>query len=105
MSEPTGAARRRGPFRPGDLVQLTDPKGRQHLLALAPGGQFHTHRGLIDHDALLGRPDGSVITSSGGTTYIALRPLLPDYVLGMPRGAAVVYPKDAAQIVHMTDIF
>jgi tRNA (adenine57-N1/adenine58-N1)-methyltransferase len=104
-SEPTGAARRRGPFQPGDLVQLTDPKGRGHLVSLAPGGQFHTHRGLIDHDALLGRPDGSVVTSSAGTTYLALRPLLPDYVLGMPRGATVVYPKDAGQIVQMADIF
>jgi tRNA (adenine57-N1/adenine58-N1)-methyltransferase len=105
MSEPTGAARRRGPFRPGDLVQLTDPKGRQHLLALTPGGRFHTHRGGIDHDLLLGRPDGSVVTSSGGTAYLALRPLLSDYVLGMPRGATVVYPKDAAQVVHMGDVF
>ncbi|MFL6137163.1 MAG: tRNA (adenine-N1)-methyltransferase [Frankiaceae bacterium] len=103
--EPTGAARRRGPFRPGDQVQLTDAKGRHHTFTLEPGKQFHTHRGAFDHDALIGGPEGSVVTTSGGTTYLALRPLLADYVLSMPRGAAVVYPKDAGQIVVMADIF
>jgi tRNA (adenine57-N1/adenine58-N1)-methyltransferase catalytic subunit len=89
----------------GDLVQLTDPKGRMHTIELVPGKEFHTHRGLIPHDDLIGRPEGIVITSAGGTTYLALRPLLADYVLSMPRGATVVYPKDAAQIVAMADIF
>jgi tRNA (adenine57-N1/adenine58-N1)-methyltransferase len=86
-------------------VQLTDPKGRLHTITLEPGRQFHTHRGVVDHDALIGLPDGSVVTSSGGTAYLALRPLLADYVLGMPRGAQVIYPKDAAQIVAMGDVF
>jgi tRNA (adenine57-N1/adenine58-N1)-methyltransferase len=95
----------RGPFRPGDRVQLTDPKGRMHTLVLEPGRQFHTHRGALDHDDLIGRPDGSVVTSAGGTAYLALRPLLADYVLSMPRGAQVIYPKDAAQIVAMGDVF
>lgn len=102
---PTGADRQRGPFRSGDQVQLTDPKGRRHTIGLRRGGTFHTHRGIIDHDAVIGRPEGIVVTSSGGTSYLALRPLLSDYVLGMPRGAAVVYPKDAAQIVYAADIF
>lgn len=95
----------RGPFRPGDRVQLTDPKGRMHTFVLEPGREFHTHRGAVAHDDLIGRPDGSVVTSSGGTAYLALRPLLADYVLGMPRGAQVIYPKDAAQIVAMGDVF
>ena len=99
-----GAARR-GPFRPGDRVQLTDPKGRMHTIVLEPGKAFHTHRGRLAHDALIGPPDGSVVTSAGGTAYLALRPLLADYVLSMPRGAQVIYPKDAAQIVAMGDIF
>jgi tRNA (adenine57-N1/adenine58-N1)-methyltransferase len=86
-------------------VQLTDPKGRMHTLVLEPGKAFHTHRGAVEHDALLGAPEGSVVTSSGGTAYLALRPLLADYVLSMPRGAQVVYPKDAAQIVAMGDVF
>jgi tRNA (adenine57-N1/adenine58-N1)-methyltransferase len=94
-----------GPFRPGDRVQLTDPKGRLHTVILAPGRSFHTHRGAIEHDALIGAPEGSVVTSTSGTQYLALRPLLTDYVLSMPRGAQVIYPKDAAQIVAMGDIF
>jgi tRNA (adenine57-N1/adenine58-N1)-methyltransferase len=96
---------RRGPFRPGDRVQLTDPKGRMHTIVLEPGKGFHTHRGVVPHDEVIGLPDGSVVTSSGGTAYLALRPLLADYVLSMPRGAQVIYPKDAAQIVAMGDIF
>jgi tRNA (adenine57-N1/adenine58-N1)-methyltransferase len=89
----------------GELVQLTDPKGRMHTIELVAGKEFHTHRGLIQHDDLIGQPEGIVVTSVGGTTYLALRPLLADYVLSMPRGATVVYPKDAAQIVGMADIF
>ena len=78
------------PFRPGDRVQLTDPKGRMHTVVLEPGKAFHTHRGALAHDALIGLPEGSVVTSSGGTQYLALRPLLADYVLSMPRGAQVI---------------
>jgi tRNA (adenine57-N1/adenine58-N1)-methyltransferase len=94
-----------GPFRPGDRVQLTDPKGRLHTVLLEPGKAFHTHRGAVAHDDLIGRPEGVVVTATSGTPYLALRPLLADYVLAMPRGAAVVYPKDAAQIVSMGDVF
>jgi tRNA (adenine57-N1/adenine58-N1)-methyltransferase len=92
-------------FQPGDRVQLTDPKGRVHTIVLQYGKDFHTHRGALSHDDLIGVPEGSVVTSSGGTAYLALRPLLVDYVLGMPRGAQVIYPKDAAQIVVMGDVF
>ena len=99
------ARRASGPFQSGDRVQLTDPKGRHYTLVLAEGGQYHTHRGGILHDDVIGRPEGSVITSAGGTSYLALRPLLADYVLSMPRGAQVIYPKDAAQIVMWGDIF
>jgi tRNA (adenine57-N1/adenine58-N1)-methyltransferase catalytic subunit len=98
-------ARRAGPLRAGDQVQLTDPKGRHHTITLEPGKEFHTHQGSFGHDVLIGAPEGTVVISSGGTAYLALRPLLADYVLSMPRGAAVVYPKDAAQIVAMADIY
>jgi tRNA (adenine57-N1/adenine58-N1)-methyltransferase catalytic subunit len=94
-----------GPFRAGERVQLSDPKGRLHTVTLEAGKQFHTHRGAIEHDALIGAPEGSVVASTAGTQYLALRPLLTDFVLSMPRGAAVIYPKDAAQIVAMGDIF
>ncbi|WP_019925853.1 tRNA (adenine-N1)-methyltransferase [Nocardia sp. BMG111209] len=98
-------ARRTGPFAAGDRVQLTDAKGRQHTVVLDPGKDFHTHKGQIKHDDLIGRDEGSVVQSANGTPYLALRPLLVDYVLSMPRGAAVIYPKDAAQIVHEGDVF
>ncbi|QSB12691.1 tRNA (adenine-N1)-methyltransferase [Natronosporangium hydrolyticum] len=95
----------RGPFVAGDRVQLTDPKGRTQMIKLKAGGVHHTHRGGLAHDDLIGAPDGSVVTASGGTTYLALRPLLVDWTLSMPRGAQVIYPKDTAQIITMGDIY
>jgi tRNA (adenine57-N1/adenine58-N1)-methyltransferase len=94
-----------GPLTPGERVQLTDPKGRHYTMLLSAGAEFHTHRGAIAHDAVIGRPEGSVVKSSSGDPFLVLRPLLVDYVMSMPRGAQVVYPKDAAQIVHEGDIF
>ncbi len=92
-------------FTAGDRVQLTDPKGRKYTVVLEAGATYHTHRGALQHDDLIGQPEGSVIASAAGTSYLALRPLLTDYVLSMPRGAAVIYPKDSAQIVAWGDIF
>jgi tRNA (adenine57-N1/adenine58-N1)-methyltransferase len=97
--------RPRGPFAEGDQVQLTDPKGRQHIVVLAAGRCFHTHRGSLSHDQIIGQPEGSVVQASGGTPYVALRPLLADFTLSMKRGAAVVYPKDATAIVGFADLF
>lgn len=94
-----------GPLVIGDRVQLTDPKGRHYTMVLSPGGEFHTHRGAIGHDTVIGQPEGSVVKSTNGDPFLVLRPLLIDYVLSMPRGAQVIYPKDAAQIVHEGDIF
>jgi tRNA (adenine57-N1/adenine58-N1)-methyltransferase len=102
----TGAFRRQnGPFRVGDRVQLTGPKGRLNTITLEAGGTFHTHRGILDHDLVIGQPDASIVTSSNGIEYLALRPLLTDFVMSMPRGAAIIYPKDAAQIIGMADVF
>jgi tRNA (adenine57-N1/adenine58-N1)-methyltransferase len=94
-----------GSFVVGDRVQLTDPKGRHYTMLLKPGGEFHTHRGAIAHDSVIGLLEGSVVKSANGEPFLVLRPLLVDYVMSMPRGAQVVYPKDAAQIVHEGDIF
>src|ERR1035438_3369095 len=96
---------RQGPLMPGEPVQLTDPKGRSHLITLRAGATFHTHRGTLNHDDIIGGPDGNVIKSGGGTPYVVFRPLLADFTLAMKRGAAVVYPKDAAQIVAFADVF
>lgn len=102
----TEAMRRQsGPFRVGDRVQLTGPKGRLNTVTLETGGEFHTHRGVLSHDLIIGQPDASVVVSSNGIEYLALRPLLTDFVMSMPRGAAIIYPKDAAQIVAQSDIF
>lgn len=106
QEHPTMApARPSGPFRVGDRVQLTDAKGRHYTITLFPGGEYHTHRGALAHDDLIGAEEGSVVRSVVGTSYLALRPLLTDYVLSMPRGAQVIYPKDAAQILSEGDIF
>jgi tRNA (adenine57-N1/adenine58-N1)-methyltransferase len=94
-----------GPFRAGDRVQLTGPKGHLHTITLVPGTVFHTHRGPLAHDDVIGQPDGSVVTNAVGIPHLALRPLLTDFVMSMPRGAAIVYPKDAAQILAQADIF
>jgi tRNA (adenine57-N1/adenine58-N1)-methyltransferase len=94
-----------GDFKAGDSAQLTDPKGHLHTVILEPGKQFHTHRGAIEHDDLIGAPEGSIVTSTNNTPYLALRPLLHDFVLSMPRGATVVYPKDLAGIVGYADVF
>ena len=95
----------RGPLRAGEWVRLTDTKGRRHNICLEDGRRFFTNRGSIDHDDLIGRAEGFSITSSAGGEYLVFRPLLSEFVVSMPRGAAVVYPKDAAQIVAMADIF
>jgi tRNA A58 N-methylase Trm61 len=76
-----------------------------HQIVLQPGGTFHTHRGALSHDDLIGAPEGSVVTATSGTAYVALRPLLADYTLAMKRGATIVYPKDAAQILAYADVF
>jgi len=101
----TATRRQSGPFLEGDKVQLTGPKGKLNTIVLTAGGVFHTHRGMIAHDDLVGLPDGSVVASTTGDEYLALRPLLTDFVMSMPRGAAIVYPKDAAQIVAFADVF
>ncbi len=101
----TDQPRRTGPFADGDRVQLTDAKGRHYTMLLKAAGEFHTHRGIVAHDSVIGQPEGSVVKSTNGDAFLVLRPLLIDYVLSMPRGAQVIYPKDAAQIVHEGDVF
>ncbi|WP_156388654.1 tRNA (adenine-N1)-methyltransferase [Nocardioides sp. Root151] len=95
----------RGPLRAGEWVRLTDQKGRRHNFELTPGKRFFSNRGHIEHDELIGRDEGFTVPSSAGGEYLVFRPLLSEFVVSMPRGAAVVYPKDAAQIVAMADIF
>ncbi|MCI5825401.1 MAG: tRNA (adenine-N1)-methyltransferase [Arcanobacterium sp.] len=100
-----GAARRRGEFRAGERVQLTDVKGRKYTISLTREGYFQSTRGSFRHSELIGQPEGTVLTTADGHRLLALRPLISDYVLSMPRGATVIYPKDSAQILTMADIF
>ena len=95
----------RGRFVAGDRVQLTDQKGKIYSITITPGKEWHTHKGWIIHDDLIGLPEGSVISTSAGLKFTAFIPLLTDYVLSMPRGATIVYPKDAALMVGFADIF
>lgn len=97
--------RQAGPFREGDRVQLTGPKGRLNTISLQAGQVFHTHRGMVAHDDIIGSPDASVIVATNDDEYLALRPLLADFVMSMPRGAAIIYPKDAARILSEADVF
>ena len=96
---------RRGPFEVGERITLTDPKGRRHSIVLALGGMFHTTKGSVSHNELIAQPEGMVVTTTGGMPLLALRALLSEFTVTMPRGAAVVYPKDAAQILMSADIF
>jgi tRNA (adenine57-N1/adenine58-N1)-methyltransferase len=89
----------------GERVTLSDPKGRRHSVVLTPGAVYHTTKGGVGHDDLIGQPEGVVVRSTGGVDHLAFRALLEEFTVTMPRLAAVVYPKDAAHILVQTDIF
>ncbi|HZM31613.1 MAG TPA: tRNA (adenine-N1)-methyltransferase [Acidimicrobiales bacterium] len=93
------------PFAAGDQVLLIDVKKRRYLVTLEPGGEFHTHAGVLSHDDLLGATEGSSFRSTRGAAMLAIRPTLADFVLKMPRGAQVIYPKDLGPILMLADIF
>jgi tRNA (adenine57-N1/adenine58-N1)-methyltransferase len=93
------------PLHVGEWVRITDAKGRRHNVRLEAGKEFSTKKGQLKHDDMIGQPEGTVVVSSLGGDYQVFRPLLSEYVVSMPRGAAIVYPKDAAHIVTMADIF
>jgi tRNA (adenine57-N1/adenine58-N1)-methyltransferase len=99
----TGPTRHR-PFLPGERVLLVDSKGRQYLVALEEDGEFHTHTGFVPHRDLIGQDEGVTVRSTAGARYTAMRPTLSDFVLRMPRGAQVIYPKDLGPILLMGDI-
>ena len=91
-------------FQYGDRVQLTDAKGKLYSITLTQGSEWHTHKGMLKHDALVGLPEGSIVTTNQDLKFQAFRPLLTDYVLSMPRGATIIYPKDAAMILGVADV-
>lgn len=93
-----------GNFSFGDRIQLQDEKGRMISFTLAQGETFHTHKGFLKHDEIVGREEGALLVTSSGMKFQAFKPLLSDYVLGMKRGATIIYPKDLALIIGYGDI-
>ena len=91
-------------FAYGDKVLILDAKGRRYLATLKEDGEFHTHAGFFPHRELIGQPEGSVVKANRGGTYTVLRPTLEDFVVEMPRGAQVIYPKDLGPMLVMGDI-
>ena len=109
--DPAARRRRRRPadvaraFAAGDRVLLVDAKRRRHLVTLADGGEFHTHAGVLAHDDIIGQPDGVTVRTTRNARLVAVRPTLAEYVLEMPRGAQVIYPKDLGPILILADVF
>jgi tRNA (adenine57-N1/adenine58-N1)-methyltransferase len=93
------------PFQDGEQILLIDQRGKRHLIFLRKSETFHSDRGWVPHDSIIGQPEGSWVRSSMGLRYIAVRPTLAEYVLEMPRGAQVIYPKDLAMILFWADIY
>ena len=92
-------------FQDGEQVLLIDQRGKRHLIFLRKAETFHSDRGWIAHEAIIGQPEGTWVRSSLGLRYVALRPTLAEYVLDMPRGAQVIYPKDLGPIIVLADLF
>ncbi len=92
-------------FAPGDRVLLIDAKQRRYMVTLVDGGEFHSHAGFVAHDDLIGEEDGATVTSTRNARYTAVRPTLADFVLKMPRGAQVIYPKDLGPLLMLADVF
>jgi tRNA (adenine57-N1/adenine58-N1)-methyltransferase len=92
------------PLQLGERVLLLDAKRRRYLVVLAEGGEFHSHAGYVPHGDIVGRREGATVRSTKGAEYTVLRPTLEDFVVEMPRGAQVIYPKDLAPICMLADI-
>ena len=91
-------------FAYGERVQMTDTKGRMYTITLTKGAQWHMHKGWINHDEIVGNSEGSILETNSGLKFQAFKPLLMDYTLSMPRGATIIYPKDAMAIIGLADI-
>jgi tRNA (adenine57-N1/adenine58-N1)-methyltransferase len=91
-------------FEVGDKVLLTDQKGKEHSITLQLNQEWHTHKGVLIHNDLIGKSQGIVVETNQGLKFTAFKQLLADFVLNMPRGATIIYPKDAAAILGLADI-
>ena len=93
-----------GIFHIGDKVLLTDQKGKEHSITLQLNQEWHTHKGVLKHNDLIGKSQGIVVETNQNLRFTAFKQLLSDYVLNMPRGATIIYPKDSAAILGLADI-
>lgn len=95
---------RTGPLSEGDLVLLVDNKKRRYLQTLTPDGEFHSHAGVLSHAQLIGIDEGTEVASTKGQRFRPFRPTLEEFIIAMPRGAQVIYPKDIAPMLMQADI-
>ncbi len=89
----------------GETVLLIDRKNRRYLIDLIEGSEFHSHSGVLSHDTMIGSAEGATFRSTKGMFFTAVRPTITDFVLKMPRGAQVIYPKDIGPILILADVF
>ncbi len=94
-----------GPLEAGEIVHFVDSKDRRYMVTLTPGKEFHSHKGAVAHDDVIGQPEGKVVDSTRKSTYLVIRPTMSEVILKMPRGAQVIYPKDLGPILMLADIF
>lgn len=94
----------RSVFAEGDLALFVDSKERRYLVRLVAGGELQLHTGTVTHEELLGSEPGNVVRTSRGSRLLVTRPTLADYILKMPRGAQVIYPKDLGPIAVAADL-
>lgn len=92
-------------FKEGEKALFIDSKKRRYLVTLNVEGEFHSHAGFVPHTMIIGAEPGQVVESTKGARYTVLRPTLEDFVVEMPRGAQVIYPKDLAPMCMLGDIY
>ena len=90
--------------QPGDLALLVGLRHKHFIFPLIPGGTFHTHRGILSHDELIGKPWGSQVFSHQGSPFFMLQPSLADLLLDLKRSTQIMYPKDIGFILTSMSI-
>ena len=91
-------------MKEGELILLVDKVGRRHRVRLKAGERHSLHSGLINHDDLIGRPEGVIVTTQMGARMLAVRPTFAEQVTGRQRQAQPIYPKDLGAILITADI-
>ena len=85
--------------QPGDLALLVGLRHKHFIFPLLPGGTYHTHRGILNHDELIGKPWGSQVFSHQGSPFFMLQPSLADLLVDLKRNTQIMYPQDIGFIL------